>query len=148
MRRIFIIICRKMKPLLKSFIKHFKNVIIPIKILDTNKELPYDSTINIDLFLSKVQLFSREINSLELNNDFRGLTKIYLFSLFIQIFNAIRNLLYCFLPNNERLLIWFGDITQYSGNKRQFILIPLFSFSFIGSLVQILILKSPLKQLQ
>ena len=111
----------------KTLSKHFtslKSIIFPNNIQSIVTAIPENQSISIDKHLSEVQLFSNEINSFKLNEDFRSFTKIHNFSIFILILNIIRNSVYILFPNDKNLLKYFSDLTIYFVSKRHFILIP------------------------
>ena len=105
-------------------------------------------SIPIDFLLVKVQLITRELESLEPTDVLRNRTRWFTLSLFIQLLNVFRNFLYIFLPNDENILKYFGDLTQYFVSKRYFILFPFLSFSILSTSMVIIIQCSPIEDLQ
>lgn len=113
----------------------------PIKIDSLNPKL-------IDNLLVKVQLTTGELESLEPSDAIRVRTRLFTFSLFIHLFNVFRNFLYLFLPNDENLLKYCGDLTQYFVSKRYLILFPFLSFSILSTSMVIIVNHSPIEDLQ
>ena len=102
----------------------------------------------IDNLLVKVQFISGKLNHKLLTEEIRFKTKWFWFSLFIQIFNVFRNILYLFLPNDETVLKYFGDFNLHIVSKRRFLLIPCLSFSLVSSFMLLLTHYSSLSSLE
>ena len=119
--------------------------------ISTNLDIFYYKLIElvpIDSYLVKIQFISEKLNHFEVNNEIRIKTKLFWFSLFIHLFNVFRYIFYIFLPNDERLLIYFGDWTQYFVSKRHYIIIPFLTISTLNSTMLILIRIVPLDELK
>jgi hypothetical protein len=100
-------------------------------IISCEKEVPIEHQIQFIKVFKKAHLIKSMTSFDSPESQIRTKGIWYYFMVFNQLFNAIRYGSYIFLPNDEIILKYAGDLTQYYGGIRYFLNLPFTVYSII-----------------
>jgi hypothetical protein len=98
--------------------------------IDCYKELPSNLRVGWLDWFKRTKLI-KNLDSFQLvETELRPNDKSFHFIKFILILNVIRYGIHIFLPEDEQILRYAGDLYQYYGGKRHLLIVPLFFTHF------------------